>query len=365
MPRQKDRTDSRPAPWNTGRGDTAEFSRPGFNSIRNAASSLFNADADGYRNTSFTGRVAHRFGPDHELGASVFNADGLSHYDSSFPSPKFDFRLAQTLSSSQVYSRNRFAPNWQSMLRVADGEDDATSISSSTSRAVFRTRQTQISWQNDIFLGNHVVTAGVERLHQQVGGDTSFAVAERAINSALAGFQGRFGEHRLQLNVRNDENSQFGGRTTGMAGYGIQMTPMLRASMSAGTGFNAPSFNQLYFPGFGVPTLRPELASNREAALNFDNGNSQARIVVYRNSVTDLIVNVGPLFTPTNVGRANLTGSSLSYRGQVGDYQVRAGLDLQDPKESATGLLLPRRRRSRGRGLLRASSSGGCYELGA
>jgi vitamin B12 transporter len=321
-----------------GRYETA-----GFNAIKNPASSSFNPDADGYRNTNFSGQVARRFGSDHEVGARVFYSDGLSHYDSSYPSRGFDFRLAQTLSSSQLYSRNRLAPNWQSVLRYGDSEDSSTSITDPASRSLFRTRQGQLSWQNDIALGDHVLIAGVERLNQRVDGDTTYVVSERVITSALAGFQGRFGDHRLQLNVRNDNNSQFGSKSTGMAGYGYQLTPALRAGVSAGTGFNAPSFNQLYFPGYGVPTLRPEQASNREASLKFEQGVHQAGIVYYRNRVTDLIVNTGPSFAPTNVGEANLTGTSLTYKGQLGNYQVRANLDLQDPKDASTGNLLPRR----------------------
>ena len=320
------------------------YETSGIGAIRNPANSSFNPDADGYRNMNLTARIARRFGADHELGANVFYSDGLSHYDGSFPSRNFDFRLAQTLSSQQLYSRNRFAPNWQSMLRLGESEDNSTNITSATRRSVFTTRQTQLSWQNDIALGNHVLIAGIERLAQRVGGDTVYPVNERVINSALAGFQGRFGDHRLQLNVRNDENSQFGNKTTGSAGYGYQLNPRLRASASAGTAFNSPSFNQLYFPGFGVPTLKPEQAFNREASLKFDDGSKQAGIVYYRNTVTDLIVLVGsPLSTPMNVGRADLTGASITFRGGIGNYQVRANVDFQNPRDADTGRLLQRR----------------------
>ncbi len=320
------------------------YETSGIGAIRNPANSSFNPDADGYRNTNFTGRIARRFGADHELGANVFYSDGLSHYDGSFPSRNFDFRLAQTLSSQQLYSRNRFAPNWQSMLRFGESEDNSTNITSSTSRSVFTTRQTQLSWQNDVALGDHVLIAGIERLAQRVGGDTSYPVTERVINSALAGFQGRFGDHRLQLNVRSDENSQFGNKTTGSAGYGYQLNPRLRASASAGTAFNSPSFNQLYFPGFGVPTLKPEQAFNREASLKFDDGSTRAGVVYYRNRVTDLIVLVGsPISTPMNVGRADLTGTSITFRGGVGNYLVRANVDFEDPRDADTGRMLQRR----------------------
>jgi vitamin B12 transporter len=52
----------------------------------------------------------------------------------------------------------------------------------------------------------------------------------------------------LQFNLRRDDNSQFGGETTGSASYGYQFTPEWRAHVSYGTAFRAPTFNELYFP---------------------------------------------------------------------------------------------------------------------
>ncbi len=55
---------------------------------------------------------------------------------------------------------------------------------------------------------------------------------------------------RRQLAVRRTDHPQRRLR--------FALTPTLRAGASYGTSFVAPSFNQLYFPGFGTPTLQPE-----------------------------------------------------------------------------------------------------------
>ena len=82
---------------------------------------------------------------------------------------------------------------------------------------------------------------------------TAYTVTGRTINSGFLGINGGSGPHSWQANVRHDGNSQFGDDTTGFAGYGYRITPSWRASASYGTSFVAPSFNQLYFPGFGNP----------------------------------------------------------------------------------------------------------------
>lgn len=173
-------------------------------------------------------------------------------------------------------------------------------------------------------------------------------VSERNIQSWLAGWQASVENHSVQLNLRNDRNSQFGHHTTGALGYGYQITPQWRANASFGTAFNAPTFNQLYFPSSatfaGNPNLKPEEARNREIGLHYDNGAHSVSAVYYRNNVDDLIVNVGsPQLVPTNINEALLRGLTLTYQGQLAGLQLGASADLQRPQDEVTGNLLPRR----------------------
>ena len=74
-------------------------------------------------------------------------------------------------------------------------------------------------------------------------------------NCHSVGISGEAGPHSWQLNVRHDDDSQFGGATTGLAAYGYRVKPALRLHGSYGTAFKAPSFNDLYIPltDFGSP----------------------------------------------------------------------------------------------------------------
>src|SRR3546814_3225254 len=62
----------------------------------------------------------------------------------------------------------------------------------------------------------------------------------------------------LQASVRNDDNEQFGSHTTGGIGWGLAFAGNFRLTANYATGFKAPTFNDLYYPFFGTPDLRPE-----------------------------------------------------------------------------------------------------------
>ena len=125
---------------------------------------------------------------------------------------------------------------------------------------------------------------------ERVDSDAGFAVTSRNTNALVGVAQWREGPHALQANLRHDESSQFGGRTTGALAYGHAFGGGWRATASYGTAFKAPTFNDLYFPGFSNPDLQPETARNAEAALRYAAGEIAAGVVAYRNRVRDLIV---------------------------------------------------------------------------
>ncbi len=328
----------------------------GFSAIGNPANPAYNPDGDGYRDNNLSARVSHAIGAGHEVGLTLFNSTGEAHYDASWPSPpSFDYRTEHTVSAYGVYSKDRFLPGWQSLLRAGAGTDDYTNIMSATASSNFRTDQNQAAWQNDIDLGGGLLTLGLEWLRQEVSGDSSYAVQQRDVRSWLAGYQRRFGKHSVQLNLRSDDNSQYGARNTGSLAYGYQISPVWQASVSAGTAFKAPTFNDLYYPltygSVGNPDLRPERSRNRELALRYDDGVQRFGVVYYDNRVTDLIswqLYAPYSYTPVNVGQASLKGTTLSYGGSLGDYRLHASLDLQDPVDASTGLLLPRRAKRHG-----------------
>lgn len=301
---------------------------------------LYNPDRDGFREKKLSGSLAFRPAAGHELGVNFLHSDGVNQYDDG---PDFDHRIDKTLSSFGAYTRNRLTSNWTSTLRAGRGTDDQTAGSGPGRTSTFRTDQDQLSWQHDVDLPVGRMLIAYERLEQKITSNFVFAVTRRTIDTWLAGWSGNLGDHGLQANLRHDRNSQFGNKTTGSIGYGYQFNPEWRAYASAGSAFRAPSFNELYFPDFGNPELKPEQARSAEIGTVWERGGQRASIVYFRNRVRELI-SFDPLtFTAINVNRAKLQGWTFAYGADYGDWIVDASIDLQRPRDERSGERLIRR----------------------
>lgn len=315
----------------------AYYNTAGFNAFNNPQNAYYNSDRDGFRNGSITGSLSFRPAQGHEIGIKLFASDGTGKYDS-WPQTD-DFKSEQNVSSYSIYSRNAFNQNWTSTLRLGRSTDDSTDFANKLKTSVFRTDQDQLSWQNDIKLPIGTAMLAAEYLKQSVSGSTDYVVSERSINSLLAGWTGNLENNRFQFNLRHDDNSQFGGETTGSASYGYQFTPDFRAHVSYGTAFRAPTFNELYYPGYGNVNLQAETAKNTEAGLNWERGNHRFSAVVYNNVVSELIQNgPAPAYAPSNISQALLRGATLSYDGRFADWASGVTLDFLDPRNNEDGV---------------------------
>lgn len=336
--------------------DVAHEGTDSFSAIGNTSYSQYNPDTDPYRNTSVNGKLHYTIAPGHELSLNAFHSVSNAHYDSSSFVPSipatFDFRNEQTLSAYALQSRNQIGQNWQSLLRLGTSADDLRSATPSGEWTQIRTDQNQALWQNDITTRAGLFTLGAESIEQRITSDTAYAIKQRTIHSYFAGYQVRYAAHSVQMNLRNDRNSQFGSHVTQSAAYGYQFTPAWRAAASIGTAYRAPSFNDLYWPASasaaGNPNLKPEESLNREATLHYEQGAHQTSMTWFDNRIANLInwAQTSPNFyQPSNVNRARITGTLLAYSGRIGETSLRASATFQKPLDNDTRLQLNRRAR--------------------
>ena len=86
---------------------------------------------------------------------------------------------------------------------------------------------------------------------------------------ALTQFQQ--GPWQAELSGRTDDNQQYGRHNTWQAGAGWTFVPNYRLSVRQGSGFRAPTFNDLYYPDPytpGNPKVKPETAITKEISLD-------------------------------------------------------------------------------------------------
>ena len=88
-------------------------------------------------------------------------------------------------------------------------------------------------------------------------------------------YAGQFGDHHVQANLRQDDNSAYGDKTTGGLSYGYDLSRQWRATVSGSTGSRA-HLQRAVLPGYGQTQIRPETSRNLEASLRYQDGGSQA-----------------------------------------------------------------------------------------
>ncbi|MFZ2855668.1 MAG: TonB-dependent receptor [Rhodocyclaceae bacterium] len=306
---------------------------------------LSNPDRDGFSADSSSGSLQFRPATGHELGINFLQTTNTNHTDGNL---NFDDRTDTRISSWSAYTKNRLTTDWTSTLRIGESNNESSTLRPGTIDR-FKTTQRSYAWQNDISSAWGKWLLGAEQQEVDIDSTGSFVLKSRTTHAYQLGWNNTFGKHRLQANVRRDEISGIGDKETWLVGYGYQLTEHLRGFASTGTAFKAPSFNDLYFPTAcfpiwgcfgGNPNLKPESAKNAEAGLAWQSGAHEAQVVYYDNQITDLI-DWGS--TPVNIGRARISGTTLSYRGGTGGWRWNSSLDLAQPRDEITGKTLRRR----------------------
>ncbi len=347
--------------------NVSRFQTNGFSAIDTRQAPKANPDNDGYRNMSFSGQLSQRLAAGHEIGLRAYQSAGNVEFDSAFGKPTDLHNLDDTLSSYALYSENQFTLLWKSRVTIAQGADKSTSFTNGATTGRFNTENMQYLWQNDFSLARgHVVTAGLERQQQRVDSTTVYQVTGRNVNSAALAYSGRLNAHQLQASIRRDLYSDFGGADTWLMGYGYEINPHWKLTAMRSTAFTAPTFNQLFFPGFGNPGLQPEKALSNELGLQYAADTHLLRLALFRTEYRNLIqsVAVAPgVFQSLNIGQACVEGAELSYTGQFDGWDMRVSLTAQDPINTATGAQLRRRGKTFGNLSVNTALSG--WRLGA
>jgi vitamin B12 transporter len=296
-------------------------------------------DDDGYRNTAFTLRGGYRFAPDSELDLHVLRAQGDNEFDGNFQN--------QSESVQQVIGAgvaHRFNEAWRVKLSAGQGRDESDNFKDGVYSSTFNTRRNNASLQNDFSLGrNHLLTLGLDRQEDHVSSNTAYAVTRRDTTGVFTEYQGQWDKHRVQLALRGDDNSQFGRHTTGNVAWGYPVMASLDLRLAYGTAFKAPTFNQLYYPGFGNPDLRSETSRNIELGLGGRLPAGRWSAALFDNRISDLIAG----FPPANINRAEIRGLELAANRRFGAWDAAVNLTLQDPENASSGAnqgkVLPRR----------------------
>jgi vitamin B12 transporter len=314
----------------------------GFNAIVQEERAGTHPDRDGYRQQHAGAFFEQRFSPQWTAQLRLNHNGGITQYDSEFgPDTQADESRfgVDTASASLAWQNGPM----QSTLQFSRGWDrlraDLTAFP-----FWIRTDEQRLAWDGGwTCASGQRLTAGLERSLARIGSDTPYNRSLRGQTSARLGLDGQSGPHSWQANVRHDRYSDFGSATTGLLGYGHEVAPGWRVSGTLSNGFNAPTFNDLFYPFGGNAALRPETARNRELALDHTGAGGSLRATWFDQRLKDLIGN-DSAFNRVNIARAHLRGLEFSASWDLGTWRVAPSFTVQSP-EDGSGRRLPRRAR--------------------
>lgn len=306
-------------------------------------------DRDGFDQRSASLNAGWQLHADWRIDASALQSAGRVAFDDG-PGADSKARLSNAVQSLRLSGQP--VAGWRTAVSASHSHDLYDTLASASpwvDLGVIGTHQRQLSWETRTAttLGEALIV--LDRLTQSVSRPgEAFTVSQRQVDGLGLGLSGAQAGHVWQAHWRTDRNSQFGQQSHGALAWGYALTTSLRAGASLATSFTAPSFNQLYYPGYGSPDLQPETGRHGELNLRWTQGAHSLKGAWFDNRYRNFISS-GP--QPGNIPRAQTRGTSLAYSWQSAALDVEAALDLLDPRNATAqtsstpngGKLLPRR----------------------
>ena len=189
----------------------------------------------------------------------------------------------------------------------------------------------RIEWQHNFQIAKPLLLTTGYQFREGVGDSPSFSTTSRSkVISSHAGFAEAqvnvFDRILFTGGVRQDSYNVFGDATTYRvtSGYLLKETgTKFRGSYA--TGFRAPTINDLFFPGFSNPNLKPEKSKSMD--LGVDQKLFQDKLLLtggfFWNRFRNLI-QLDQNFIPQNVGNALTHGWEVGFQ-----YAVLKNLELR------------------------------------
>ena len=313
------------------------------------------SDHDAYRNKSLNLNLSHYLGEDVEVGLTAMKNIGKTELDNSFG--RWD-PGTMTVSGQQLYSDfdissvgsfidAQLTGRWNSRLELGHSENrEKTRDKLSAELYSFNTYRDSLNWQNNLTLDDkNSLILGADTYEDRVHSSTVFDQDSRWNRAAFIQHRFRGDYFSTELGLRHDQNQQFGSHNTWSASLTVPLNADNDVLVSYSEGFRAPTFNDLYYPQFGNPNLKPEYSKSYELQWRSQlSDSSRLETSLYRTDISDAIV-ADADFIQQNIGAAQITGFESALQQEWFGWQSSLGIAVIDPRDRDTGHTLSRRAR--------------------
>lgn len=329
---------------------------------------------DDYKNNSFAGRTGG------DITENI-SWDLMARYvDSEFGTQDTGFLASpdpNRRSERQLFVVNGLLSHilfnwWEYSLRLGftdeelkDTDPPDPGSSGDTTRSKIDSRVWSLDWQNnfyakEIYGASNVITIGTQVKELEGKNDTPvpsfgdpFSFDESFTEKAIY-FQNQLNyKNTLFVNagVRVDDVSTFGTETSPkVAGAFLINKTKTKLKASYGEGFKAPTINELFYPNYGNPDLKPEASEGYDAGIeqNLFEGKINAGITYFKNDFENLIAATDPdgdgTYTATNINQAETEGVEMFLTLNPGfGTRLNATYTNQDARDKTNNTELIRR----------------------
>ena len=346
-----------------------------------------NGENDAYRSNNVSAFVSWKISDAVETELAYMVNTGESEFDDLFGgNPRFTKFRVESLSNKTTVNVTDNLKLTSTLARSTDLSDSRSDISG-TGFGALKTRRDTMGLQVDYALGEHqIFTVGGENYNERVDQDTRSVASNTIVGLVDGEFPVSSRENRAffgqyQLNVegfeliagwRKDDNEIFETANTRNISLGYNFGENYKVLYTYNTGFKAPSFNQLYFPGFGNPDIQAESSRSNELTFKGAWDNLDVEVTFFRTTFDNLIETAfvgcsasAPFcFLPVNLGEARVKGFDIVASTEIAGYQLSSSYTWLDPDNQSGAEDEPLRRRARRSLKLSADKSFGDLNVG-
>jgi vitamin B12 transporter len=323
--------------------------------ISAAAESLGNTEADAYDLQSAQVRLGY--------STDAFRLDlSLGRSEAGFDFDGFDSTTGQAVDEELNHqddesTRQRLSltlpGRWMHQINLSRMDHDYQSESvffGSPSTYETQTRRSAIEYRGTLTLDDrNRLVFGLENLTEELETASNWSGFEGdvEINSLYLEWLHQAGDWGMTLGLRGDDHETFGGHSTARLTLYRALNEAWRLRAAAGSGFKAPSLQELYDSTFGAnPDLEPEESESVEIGLEYRKQGYRLSLVAFDQTTDNLIryTGVWPNARNENVGEAASRGVELSLSKDWQMLRLDLALTRTDATETDNGVTKDRLR---------------------
>jgi len=220
----------------------------------------------------------------------------------------------------------------------------------------FNTTRLQASWLGAYQLTDTLNSSfGIDLIDEEVKTKTAYDQTQRDIKSAFTRLAYDNNSIIIDGALRYDDIEDIDSEVTYNISAGLRFAQDSIVSLNVGSGFKAPSFNDLYYPtsaySYGNPDLQAETSDSIELLLKTSVASVDSELSIYNTKIDNLIEwqpDANFAYHPMNIAKANINGVELTLSRELFGLNHQVQFNYLDATNDDTDEQLIRRAKQSG-----------------